>query len=76
MKEKGHKDKKVLVAVTDGNDNASAVSLENLVKAAQQSEVLIYAIGILRGRTTGGAARPQGVEHGYRRRGVLSQGCG
>jgi Ca-activated chloride channel family protein len=76
VKEKGHKDKKVLVAVTDGNDNASAVSLENLVKAAQQSEVLIYAIGILGAEERREAqARPQGVEHGHRRRGLLSQGC-
>ena len=29
------------------DDNASAVTLENLVKAAQQSEVLIYAVGLL-----------------------------
>jgi Ca-activated chloride channel family protein len=47
LKEKAHKDKKVLVVVTDGNDNASLVSLENLVKASQQSEVLIYAVGLL-----------------------------
>jgi Ca-activated chloride channel homolog len=47
LKEKAHKDKKVLVAVTDGNDNASLVSLENLVKAAQQSEVMIYSVGLL-----------------------------
>jgi VWFA-related protein len=47
VKEKGHKDKKVLVVVTDGNDNASIRSLENLVKAAQQAEVLIYAVGLL-----------------------------
>jgi hypothetical protein len=33
LKEKAHKDKKVLVTVTDGNDNASVVSLENLVKS-------------------------------------------
>jgi VWFA-related protein len=31
VKEKGNKDKKVLVVVTDGNDNASAVSIEDLV---------------------------------------------
>ena len=47
MKEKAKKDKRVLVAVTDGNDNASLISLENLVKAAQQSEVLIYTMGLL-----------------------------
>ena len=47
LKEKAHKDKKVLVVVTDGNDNSSVISLENLVKASQQSEVLIYGIGLL-----------------------------
>jgi VWFA-related protein len=46
-KEKAHKDKKVLVVVTDGNDNSSLVSLENLVKASQQSGVLIYCVGLL-----------------------------
>ena len=47
LKEKAHKDKKVLVVVTDGNDNSSMISLENLVRAAQQSEVLIYSVGLL-----------------------------
>lgn len=47
LKENAHKDKKVLVVVTDGNDNASGITLENLVKASQQSEVLIYGIGLL-----------------------------
>ena len=47
LKEKAKKEKKVLVAVTDGNDNSSMISLENLIKAAQQTEVVVYAIGIL-----------------------------
>lgn len=47
VKEKGKKDKKVILVVTDGNDNASIISLENLVRAAQQSEVILYAIGLL-----------------------------
>ncbi|MFB3827506.1 MAG: VWA domain-containing protein [Bryobacteraceae bacterium] len=47
LKEKARKDKRVLVVVTDGNDNASMISLENLVRASQQSEVLIYSIGLL-----------------------------
>jgi len=47
LKEKAHKDKKVLVIVTDGNDNSSLVSLENLVKASQQSGVLVYSVGLL-----------------------------
>jgi Ca-activated chloride channel homolog len=47
LKEKGHRDKKVLVVVTDGDDNASETTLESLVKIAQQSEVLIYTVGLL-----------------------------
>ncbi len=41
------RDKKVLLVVTDGNDNASVITLERLIRKAQQSEVLIYAIGLL-----------------------------
>ena len=49
LREKGKRDKRVLLVVTDGNDNASQISLENLVQAAQQtgSETEIYAIGLL-----------------------------
>jgi VWFA-related protein len=47
LKEKAKKDKKVLVVVTDGNDNSSLISLENLVKASQDSGVLIYTVGLL-----------------------------
>ena len=47
LKEKAKKEKKVLVAITDGNDNSSLITNENLVKSAQQTEVLIYAVGIL-----------------------------
>ena len=47
LKSDGKKDKKVLLVITDGNDNASNVSLERVVQRAQQSEVVIYAIGLL-----------------------------
>jgi Ca-activated chloride channel homolog len=47
LKSKGKKHKKVLLVVTDGNDNASTVNLEKVVNRARQSEVLIYAIGLL-----------------------------
>ncbi len=47
VKEKARKDKKVLIAITDGNDNSSVVGLEALTRASQQSEVLVYAVGIL-----------------------------
>ncbi len=47
VKGKAKKDKKVLVVITDGNDNTSNINLEELVRKSQQSDVLIYSIGIL-----------------------------
>jgi Ca-activated chloride channel homolog len=47
LKDKGKKDKKVLLVVTDGNDNTSNISLEQLMRKCGQTEVLIYAIGLL-----------------------------
>jgi|ERR1035437_2302432 VWFA-related protein len=46
-KESGKKSKKVLLVITDGNDNTSNETLEQLVRKARQSEVLIYSIGLL-----------------------------
>ena len=80
MKEKAKRDKRVLVIVTDGNDNASMINLENLVKAAQQSEVLIYTIGLLSEEEHREAkkaeARAESLGAGHRRRGILPQGGG
>ncbi len=47
LKTNGKRDKKVLLVVTDGNDNTSNVTLEQLVRKARESEVLIYCIGLL-----------------------------
>ncbi|HTB15819.1 MAG TPA: VWA domain-containing protein [Bryobacteraceae bacterium] len=46
-KENGKKSKKVLLVITDGNDNTSNETLEQLIRKAHQSEVLIYCIGLL-----------------------------
>jgi Ca-activated chloride channel family protein len=43
---KGTRDKKVIIVVTDGEDNASRHSLENAVEQAQRSDTLIYAVGL------------------------------
>jgi Ca-activated chloride channel family protein len=40
------KEKRVLLVITDGNDNASRASLEAVVRQAQQSEAVLYAIGL------------------------------
>lgn len=47
LKEKGKKDKKVLLVVTDGDDTASAISIEKCIQEVQKSEVVVYAIGLL-----------------------------
>jgi Ca-activated chloride channel family protein len=47
LKKEGHRQKKVLLVITDGNDNASTISLEKLVSRAQQNEVVVYSIGLL-----------------------------
>lgn len=47
VKDRGRKSKKVLLVVTDGEDNASRSTLEQLVKYAQQTEVVIYTVGLL-----------------------------
>jgi len=44
---KGTRDKKVLLVITDGEDNASRKSLATTVQEAQQSDAVIYAVGLL-----------------------------
>jgi VWFA-related protein len=55
VKKNGKKDKKVLVVITDGNDNSSDVTLEQVLRQAHDSEVLIYAIGLLNEEEAGEA---------------------
>lgn len=38
--------KRVLVIVTDGEDNASTISFKNFLKMAQRSETIIYTVGL------------------------------
>jgi VWFA-related protein len=42
----GSRDKKVLIVVSDGGDNASAHSLAQVMKLAGQSSAVIYTVGI------------------------------
>jgi VWFA-related protein len=43
---KGNRDKKVLIIISDGGDNASKLSLARVMTLAQQSTAVIYSIGI------------------------------
>ncbi|MEP6960699.1 MAG: VWA domain-containing protein [Acidobacteriota bacterium] len=48
VKTEGKREKKVIVIVTDGNDNASnKTTLEDLLRRVRDSEVLVYSIGLL-----------------------------
>src|SRR6266849_8468469 len=42
----GKHKKKALLLITDGNDTSSTVTLKEAVATAQQSEAIIYALGI------------------------------
>jgi Ca-activated chloride channel homolog len=44
---KGHKEKKVLLIVTDGEDNTSRNSLEKTLREIQKTDTVIYTIGLL-----------------------------
>jgi len=49
LHDKAKRDKKVVIVVTDGNDNATdpSYSIEKLVQYAEKNDILIYAIGLL-----------------------------
>ncbi|MGB7849031.1 MAG: VWA domain-containing protein [Candidatus Acidiferrum sp.] len=44
---KGNKEKKVLLIVTDGEDNTSRNSLEKTIREIQKTDTVIYSIGLL-----------------------------
>ena len=82
MKTDAKLDKKVLVVVTDGNDNSSGdnPTLEQLIRKVRDSGVLVYSIGLLSEEEAreaqGGQARSERAGRNLRRRRLLSQGSG
>jgi Ca-activated chloride channel family protein len=50
----GNRDKKVLLVITDGEDNASRYTLEELTRYAQKSNAVVYTIGLLGSEEPGG----------------------
>ena len=57
LTQKGTRDKKVLLVVTDGEDNASSISLEQVVKSVQHSNAVIYTVGLLSDESGGSLRR-------------------
>ncbi len=44
--ERGTRDRKVLLVITDGNDNASTTALARIQQQAERGDMVIYAIGL------------------------------
>lgn len=57
LRSKAKRDKRVLVIITDGEDNASVASQQRLIDFAQQNDVIVYGIGLLGGEHPESAAR-------------------
>jgi Ca-activated chloride channel family protein len=57
LRGKAHRDKRVLVVITDGEDNSSISTPQRVIEAAHQSNSIIYAIGLLGEERPDSAAR-------------------
>jgi Ca-activated chloride channel family protein len=47
IKDHAKKDKKVILTVTDGEDNASQMTFEKLLRKAHEADVAIFSVGLL-----------------------------
>ena len=57
LRSRAKRDKRVLVVITDGEDNSSVATQQRLIEAARQSNAIVYAIGLLGGEQPESAAR-------------------
>ena len=55
-----NRDKKVLLVITDGEDNGSRYTLEDVVKYLQRGNTLLYSIGLLGESEPGGLFKVRG----------------
>jgi VWFA-related protein len=58
----GNRDKKTLLVITDGEDNASRYTFDELIARAQKSNAVIYTIGLLGSEEPGGLFKGHGGE--------------
>jgi len=59
LEEDGKHDKKVLLIISDGEDNASRGTLEKLVRRLQETDTIIFAVGLLSDEDRRSAKRAQ-----------------
>jgi len=58
----GNRDKKVLLVITDGEDNASRYTFDQLVARAEKSNAVIYTVGLLGSEDASGLFKIHGGE--------------
>jgi Ca-activated chloride channel family protein len=71
LRERGTRDRRALVIITDGKDNESTVSLDHVTQVAQQRDVVIYAIGLF-GHVENSKAAREALDHLAERSGGMS----
>ncbi len=59
LRSRARRDKRVLVVITDGEDNSSIATQQRLIEAAHQSDAIVYGIGLLGLEQPESAARAQ-----------------
>jgi Ca-activated chloride channel homolog len=57
LHDRGTRDRKALLVVSDGEDNSSVISLEQIQAKAEQDGVVVYAVGLLSEGDAGQARR-------------------
>jgi Ca-activated chloride channel family protein len=70
LKHGGKREKKILLVVTDGEDNSSVETLDHVIQSAQQTDVIIYGVGLL------GDEEPREAEHAKRELDALTFATG
>jgi VWFA-related protein len=70
LRAKAKRDKRVLVVVTDGEDNSSVAMPARVIEAAHQSNTIVYAIGLL------GEERPESAARARQQLEALTQATG
>jgi Ca-activated chloride channel homolog len=59
LTEKGKWDKKVILLISDGEDNASRTTLEKIVRQLQETDTVVFAVGLLSEEDRRSARRAQ-----------------